>query len=115
MRLANEAFNNSPSPQDSSRRTTEQIFSKTNININAKHCKLCGCLVFVLDSALQLNNHYHKWKERGEIGIYMGKPPQHGRNISLVLDPTTVPVSTQLHVKHDSSFDVVNQQHFKSN
>ena len=45
----------------------------------------------------------------------MRKFPQHGRNVSLVLDLTTGLVSAQFHVKHDSSFDVVKQQSFKSN
>ena len=72
MKLANDALNNSPIPQDSSRRTPEQIFSKTNEKIHAKYYKIFGCIVFVLDSAQQLNNPYHK------IGICIGRSLQHG-------------------------------------
>ena len=60
MRMANDAMNNSPSLQDINRRTPEQIFSKTNANMNAKHFKPCGCPVYVLDSALQQNSPYQK-------------------------------------------------------
>ena len=45
----------------------------------------------------------------------MEKSPQHGRNVSLVLDLTTGLVSPKFHVKHDPSFDVVQQQFFKPN
>ena len=45
----------------------------------------------------------------------MKKSPQHGGNISRVLDLTTGLVSPQFHVKHDPSFDVEQQQSFKSN
>ena len=93
MRLANEAFNNLSSPQDSARRTSEKIFSKTNVNINTKHFKPFGCPMYVLPAALQTNNPHHKWKERAKISIYFGKSPQHGRNVSLVMDITTGLVS----------------------
>ena len=76
MRLANEALKNSPSPQDSARRTPEQIFSKTNVNINAKHFKPFGCQVYALTSVLQTNKPHHKWKQRSKVGIYLA---QHGR------------------------------------
>ena len=112
MKLKNDALNNYPSPQDSARRTHEQIFSKTQVNINAKYFKLFGCPVFILDNALQQQNTYHKWKEKAKVGIYLGKSPQH---VSLVPSLTTSLVSPQFHAKHDPSFDVLLQQTFKSN
>ena len=69
MRLVNEALDNSPIPQNSSRGTLELKFSETKVNISAKHYKLFGCPVFVLDSALQLNKPRHKCKKRAKVGI----------------------------------------------
>ena len=67
--LANNFLNNSPSPHDSARRTSEKIFSKPRVNINIKHYKPFGCPLFILDTALQLNNSHQKWKERARVGI----------------------------------------------
>ena len=114
LRMANEALNNSPNPKDIHRRSAEGIFSKTNTLPNSKHFKPFGCPVYVLDSALQLQNPYHKWKERGRVGIYLGRSPIHNRNVSLVLDINTGLVSPQFHVTHDINFDIVKQQTFKS-
>ena len=80
---------------------------KQKVNINTKDFKPFGYPVYVLKAALQQNNPHHKWKERANVGIYMGKSPQHCRNVSLVMDLTTYLVSPQSHVKHDPSFDVV--------
>ena len=93
MRLIYETLNNLPSPQDTVRRTPQQIFSKTNININVKYFKPFECSVYVLDSSLQQNNPHHKCKERAKVGIHLDKSSQHGRNLSLVLNPTAGLVS----------------------
>ena len=114
MRLANDALNNSPNPKDKARRSAENIFSSSNTLANAKHFKPFGCPVYVLEPGLQNNNPYHKWKERANVGVYLGKSPNHDRNVSLVLNLNTGLVSPQFHVKHDPSFDVVKQRSFKS-
>ena len=93
MRLINEAHSHSSSLKESTRRTPEQIFSKTKVNVNAKHYKPFGCLVFILDTALQLNNPPYKWKERDRVGICLSKSPQYDRYVSLVLSLTICLVS----------------------
>ena len=110
MRLANDALNNSPSPQDKARRTPEQIFAKSNVVPNAKHYKPFGCPVYVLESALQNLKTFHKWKQRSHVGLYLGKSPQH----SLVLYIKNGLVSSQFHVTHDPSFKVLQQHKFVS-
>ena len=45
----------------------------------------------------------------------MGKFPQRGRNVSLVLSLTTGLVSPKFHIEHNPSFNVVKQESFKSN
>ena len=110
MMLVNEALNNSTSLNDSARRTSEQAFFKTQVNIRAKDYKSFGCAVFALNTDLQQQNRHQKWKERAKSGIYLGKSPRHVINVSLVLSLNTNLVSPQFHVKHDPYFDVIQQQ-----
>ena len=88
MIMSNNALDNSLNSQSSARKTSEQIFSKSNVNIHARYHKTFGYPVYKLDTNLQQNNPHHKWKERTKVGIYLGKFPQHGI-FSMVLSLTT--------------------------
>ena len=99
MRMANDAINQSPSLQDPERRSPEQMISASTTMPNTKHWHPFRCPVFVLDNALQGGRGiFHKWKQRSKVGIYLGRSPQHGRNVALVLDRMTGLVSPQFHV-----------------
>ena len=67
-----------------------------------------GCPVYVLDSKLQNNNIFHKWKQKSEVGIYIGTSPIHSKNVALVLSRSTGLVSPQFHVKFDDRFQTIN-------
>ena len=99
--MVNEATN----VQDPQRRSPEQIFTKSKVQVNPKHWHTFGNPIYVLDSDLQTGKAYHKWRERSRIGIYLGRSPHHARNVTLVLDRDTGLVSPQFHVSYDSSFD----------
>jgi hypothetical protein len=114
LRLANDAFNHSPNLQDANKRSPMQIFGNTNVAMNPKHFQPFGCPVFVLDNQLQHNAPFQKWKERSKVGIYLGRSPTHGANVSLVLDRMTGLVSPQFHIKHDPSFHMVMQDKLES-
>ena len=114
IRQANKAINATPSFQDEQRRSPMEVFSGTKVATNPKHWKPFGCPVYVLDNELQGNKPFHKWKDRADIGIYLGMSPHHGRNIALVLSRTTGLVSPQFHVKFDVNFDTVRQIKVKS-
>ena len=86
-----------------------QLFTKTMVNINKKHWKPFGCPVYVLDESLQTGKPFNKWKQHARVGIYLGQSPIHNQNVALVLNRNTGYVSPQLHVKFDSSFQVVHQ------
>jgi hypothetical protein len=105
--MANTVLNKTPSMQDKTRCTAQQIYSVVNINPNPKHWKPFGCPVYVLDKALQTGNIFHKWKQRSRVGIYVGQSPQRARNVALVLDRQTGFVSPQFHVTFDSSFHTI--------
>ena len=94
--------------------TTHQAHLITVVHVNSKHYHPFGCPAFVLENELQGNKPFHKWKERAKVGIYLGKSPQHGRNVALILDRTTGLVSPQFHVQFDSSFSVTQQDRFNS-
>ena len=110
LRMANDSINATPSLQDVSGRTPEQLFSTTEVETNPKHWIHFGSPVFVLDPALRGTTRIHaKWKDRANIGIYLGRSPQHSRSVALVLNPETGLVSPQFHVKHDGNFDTIQQ------
>jgi hypothetical protein len=113
LRMANNAINEAPNLKDKEGRSPLQIFSRTDINLNVKHWKPFGCPVYVLDSALQSGRGIHgKWKIRSKIGIYLGRSPNHSRNVALILDRVTGLVSPQFHISFDPSFDTVKKDNF---
>ena len=105
LRMANSMINEAPNMQDPQRQSPEQIFTKSDVQVNLKHWHTFGCPIYVLDSDLQMGKPYHKWREISRIGIYIGRSPHHAQNVALVLDRDTGLVSPQFHVSYDSSFD----------
>jgi len=114
IRMANEAINNTPSFQDENRKTPVELFANSNVTANPKHWKPFGCPVYVLDNQLQSGKPFHKWQQRSRVGIYLGKSPQHGRSVALVLSMDTGLVSPQFHVAFDPSFRTVKELNAKS-
>ena len=114
IRMASEAINHTPSFQDSDRRSPMEIFTGLKVVANPKHWQPFGCPVYVLESELQSGQPFHKWKHRSRVGIYIGKSPQHGRNVALVLSMETGLVSPQFHVAYDPSFQTVAKTTLKS-
>ena len=112
IQTANTMVNETPNMTSSSRLCPEQMFSQSVVSPNQKHWHTFGCPVYVLDSALQTGNIFHKWKSRSKVGIYLGRSPNHARNVALVLDRTTGLVSPQFHVQFDSNFDTVKPDKF---
>lgn len=101
-RMTNDAINEVPNLKDRQGRSPQKIFSNSNVHINSKHWKPSGCPVYVLESTLQSGRGIHqKLKKRFKVGIYLGRSPQHARNIALVLNRDTGLVSPQFHVAFD--------------
>ena len=113
LRMANDYINETPNMQDTSRRSSLQLFSNSNIQSNMKHAKTFGCPCYVLDNTLQSGSIFHKWNQRARVGIYIGRSPQHAKNVSLVLDRNSGLVSPQFHVEHDNEFDTVKQEKYE--
>lgn len=112
LRMANDAINETPNLKDKLGRSPLQLFSKTKVQLHEKHWVPFGCPTFVLHSKLQSGNIHNKWEPRARVGIYLGRSPNHGRNIALILDRVTGLVSPQFHVKFDKGFQTVKQDRF---
>ena len=105
IRLGNHAYNSTPLLSNAQGKTPIQLFTSTEVQDNPKHWKPFGCPTFVLTSALRAPQRiHHKWKQRAELGIYLGPSPVHHRNVALILNPTTGLVSPQFHVRFDPEF-----------
>jgi hypothetical protein len=89
VRMENDVLNETPSLRIASRQRPMQIFGDTKVSPNAKHWKPVGCPVYVLDTNLKAGKIHHKWKQRSRVGIYIGRSPQHARNVALVLNIET--------------------------
>ena len=113
MRMANDAINEAPNLKDKEGRSPLQIFSNTSVQLNEKHWVPFGCPVYVLNRALQTGKGIqNKWEYRSKVGIYLGRSPNHGRNVALVLDRTTGLCSPQFHVTFDRKFQTVKLDKF---
>ena len=107
----NAAINHTPSFQDPGQRAPIELFEATKVSRNPKHWKLFGLPVYVLDNNLPARTGTVSQMEtlcQSRGGVYIGKLPQHSRNMALVLDRSTALVSPQFHVlTFDTPFDSV--------
>ena len=85
------------------------VASRSEVNINHKHYHTFGCPLYVLNNDLQQGKPHGKWKERADVGIYIGMSPHHNKNVGLVLSQRTGLVSPQFHIKYDDNFDTVKE------
>ena len=90
-----------------------QLFGNTDIDENPIHRQPFGAPTYVLQSPLQNNQPFHKWKHRSKLALYLGPFPFHARNVSLVMDLQTGLVSPQFHVIHDLTFSTVKNDNSK--
>ena len=103
IRMAKQAYNNTPLIFHVDIQSPNKIFDKSAVGINQKHWKPFGCPTYELKTELQGTTGIHpKWDARTRAGIYLGQSPIHNRNVALVLN--TGYVSPQFHVKFDETF-----------
>jgi hypothetical protein len=98
VRMASEQINYMPRMQSKERKSPMQDFAKTETHTNVKHWHPFGSPVYVLESELQKQGIFGKWKTQANIGIYLGQSPHHSRNVALVLNRQTGLVSPQFHI-----------------
>jgi hypothetical protein len=69
IRMANNVLYKTLNMQDKIKRTAQQIFLQTNVQVNPKHWKPFGC-PYVLNSKIQGGaGSFNKWKSRANVGI----------------------------------------------
>jgi hypothetical protein len=75
--MASKQINNTPRMQSKKRKSLMQEFAKTEVHTNVKHWHPFGSLVYVLESELQKQGIFGKWKTQANIGIpWSITPPQ---------------------------------------
>ncbi|CAJ1929171.1 unnamed protein product [Cylindrotheca closterium] len=111
IRMANDAINEAPNLRDEKGRSPLQLFSQTDIQTHNKHWIPLGCPAYVLDPKLG-QGFLNKWEARSRVGIYLGRSPNHGRNVALVLNQLTGLVLPQFHVTIDKGFNTVKQDKY---
>ncbi len=95
LRNAALLFNTLPVLEDGTSRL--ERFSSICVGANMKHLHMFGCPVFALQNALASGNKIPKWSPRAPLGLNLGPPPMHARNVYLVLSLSTGLVSPQYH------------------
>jgi hypothetical protein len=111
--MASDQINNTPRMQSPDRKSLMQRFAKTEAQTNVKHWHPFGSPVYMLESKLQKQGIFGKWKSRANIGMYLGRSPHHSRNVALVLSRQTGLVSPQFHVQHDHCYHTVREERQK--
>ncbi len=111
LRMANDAINVTPNLKFKDARMPIESFTGTKVASNPKHWHSFGCPAYVLVQDLQSDTAiHHKWKSHSQVGMYLGRLPQHVRDVSLVLNMETGLVSPQFHVKLDSNFQTLREK-----
>jgi hypothetical protein len=110
VRMASEQINNTPRMQSVEKKTLIQRFARTGVHTNLKHWHPFGSPVYVLESALQKQGIFGKWRSRANIGIYLARSPHHTRNVALVLNRQTGLVSPSSTFKHDHCYHMVREE-----
>jgi hypothetical protein len=95
LRMANDAINETPHLKDELGQSI-QIFSKSDVTINANHWIPFGCPAYVLDNALQSGKGiFNKWEYRSRVGISIARTERGvgTRSINRI-SITTIPTIT---------------------
>ena len=88
-----------------------KLFAEVNQRANLKLMYLFGCLAFVLDKCLCNGGKTPKWNPYSCQGLYLGLPPHHASNLSLIDNLTTKHVLPQFHIVYNDEFISVNSTH----
>lgn len=100
IKMKNDAINTSSNAQLTGNPKPMTEFTKSEIAANPVHWHHFGCPAYVLAEPLQGGTGiYHKCQERRRIGVYLGKSPQHAKNLASVLSLSLV----QFHLNFMSS------------
>ncbi len=111
LRMANDAINVMPNLKFKDAWMPIESFTGTKVASNPKHWHSFGCPAYVLVQDLQSDTAiHHKWKSHSRVGVYLGRSPQHARDVSLVLNLETGLISPQFHVRLDSNFQTLREK-----
>ena len=75
LKEANAINNDTPLLHRRDSKSATHLFTGLEVHIQSKHQHPFGCPIYVLDSKLQEDKPFGKWKQRSRMGVYLGKPP----------------------------------------
>ena len=72
--------------------------------VDLSHFHPFGSPVYVLENPLQAQKAHNKWTNRSRVGIYLCQPPNHSKEVPLILNMQSGNVSPQFHCIYDDEF-----------
>ena len=98
-------YNNMPNAEEIA---PADIFAGTKFTCNKlKDIHMWGFQFYILDPKLQQGRNPPKFQPRSWCGIFVGFIINNPSDIPLILNPSTVHISTHFHVMFDDSFTTV--------
>jgi len=79
--------------------------SSTSSSPSLDHFHPFGCPVYILNRSLADGNSIPRWQPRSHLGIYLGRSPNHAKDVSLILDLTTNYISAKYHIIYDNKVE----------
>jgi len=90
--------------------------SSTSSSPSLDHFHPFGYPVYILNRSLADGNSIPRWQPRSHLGIYLGRSPNHAKDVSLVLDLNINYISAKYHIIYDTKFETIaNSNHNNNN
>ena len=96
-----DIWNHSPSQTNNALLSASSISSSPSLD----HFHPFGSPVYILNRSLADGNSIPRWQPRSHLGIYLGRSPNHAKDVSLILDLTTNYISAKYHIIYDNKVE----------
>ncbi len=81
--------------------------AKGDSGVELSQTHVFGCLVYMLDAALQDEKKIPKWNPHAWLGLFLGFLDVHSSQVPMVMNVATGEISPQFHVILDDKFEMV--------
>jgi len=98
-----DIWNHSPSQTKECPLSASSTYSSPSLD----HFHPFGCPVYILNRSLTDGNSIPRLQPRSHLGIYLGRSPNHAKDVSLVLDLNTNYISAKYHIIYDNKFETI--------
>ena len=104
-------WNHSPSQTRKCPLSASSTYSSPSLD----HFHPFGCPVYILNRSLADGNSIPRWHPRSHLGIYLGRSPNHAKDVSLVLDLNTNYIFAKYHIIYDNKFETITNSNNNNN